>query len=322
MTFGTAWGWGCDAPEAARIVDGFAAAGGNFIDTSCNYTDGESETIVGDVVAADRDHWVVATKYSLTERPADPNFGGNHRKNLVRSLEASLRRLGTDHVDLFWLHMWDGTTRIDEIVRALDDQVTAGKVLHLGFSDAPAWVVARAVTLAEQRGWAVPTAVQAPWSLLDRGIEDDVIPMAAALDLAVTPWGLLEGGELSGKHAAGPVDGARSRDIDARTRDALAVLQEVADEAKAEPAQVAIAYVRQRADAAVVVPILGARSRAQLDTNLGALDVTLDDEQLQRLDRASGYRRRFPRSFLESEHVRGLVFGETFTAIDVHRRAS
>jgi aryl-alcohol dehydrogenase-like predicted oxidoreductase len=218
--------------------------------------------------------------------------------------------------------MWDGTARIDEVVRALDDQVRAGKVLHVGFSDTPAWVIARALTLAEVRGWAAPTAVQAAWSLLYRGIEDDLLPMAAALDLAVTPWGLLEGGELSGKHLTGPVDGARSRDIDARTRDALTVVQQIAEEVKAQPAQVAIVYVLHRAEGAVVVPILGARTRAQLESNLGALDVALADDQLERLDRASGYRRRFPRSFLESDHVRGLIFGDTFDAIDVHRRAS
>ncbi|MGH8776671.1 MAG: aldo/keto reductase [Jiangellaceae bacterium] len=296
--------------------------GGNFVDTANNYTDGESETILGGIVKADRDHWVVATKYTLTDRQAAPSFGGNHRKNLVRSLDGSLRRLGIDHVDLLWLHMWDGTTRLEEVLRALDDQVRAGKVHYVGFSDTPAWVVARAVTLAEQHGWSVPVAVQAPWSLLDRGVEEEILPMATALDLAVTPWGLLEGGELTGKHAGGPVEGARSRDVSDRTRRVLGVLQGVADDVGATPAQAAIAYVRARGEGAVVVPVIGARTVTQLETNLESLDVTLDEANLAMLDEASSHRRRFPRNFLESDDVSSLIFGTTYALLQRHREAS
>src|SRR4029453_14464897 len=169
MTFGTAWGWGAGRDECRRMFDTYAEAGGNFVDTANNYTNGTSERIVGELVAADRDHFVLATKYSLSTRPDDPNAGGNHRKNLVRAVEASLERLGTDYLDLLWLHMWDGMTPVEEVVRSLDDLVRAGKVLYLGVSDTPAWAVARAVTLAELRGWTAFCGLQVPWSLGGRG---------------------------------------------------------------------------------------------------------------------------------------------------------
>ena len=189
MTFGTDWGWGAAREECRKLFEAYAEAGGNFIDTANNYTGGTSERIVGELVAADRDHFVVATKYSLSTRPDDPNAGGNHRKNLVRALEASLGRLGTDYVDLLWVHMWDAMTQAEEVVRALDDLVRAGKVLYVGVSDTPAWVVARAVTLAELRGWTAFCGLQVPWSLADRAVEREHLPLAAALDLAVTPGG-------------------------------------------------------------------------------------------------------------------------------------
>ncbi len=174
MTFGEDWGWGASNEESRRIFDRFADAGGNFVDTSNNYTNGTAERFVGEFIAAERDHFVVATKYSLTERRDDPNAGGNHRKNMMRSIEGSLRRLGTDHVDLLWLRMWDATTPVDEVLRAFDDLVRAGKVLYVGMSDTPAWVVAQAVTTTALRGWTAPVAVQAPWSLADRGVEREV----------------------------------------------------------------------------------------------------------------------------------------------------
>ena len=165
MTFGDDWGWGASEEESRRIFDRFAEAGGNFIDTANNYTNGTSERLVGRFVAADRDHFVVATKYALTEREDDPNFGGNHRKNLLRSINGSLRRLSTDYVDVLWLHMWDGSTSLEEVLRAMDDLVRAGKVLSVGFSDTPAWVVARAVAIADLRGWIQPSAIQLPYNL-------------------------------------------------------------------------------------------------------------------------------------------------------------
>jgi len=162
MTFGEDWGWGASPDESRRMLDAYAEAGGNFIDTASNYTDGASERIVGELVAGDRDRWVIATKYTLTSRREDPNAGGNHRKSMVRSLETSLRRLASDYVDLLWLHMWDGMTPIEEVLRALDDQVRAGKVLYVGISDTPAWVVSRGLTLAELRGWTPSPGCRCP----------------------------------------------------------------------------------------------------------------------------------------------------------------
>ena len=323
MTFGTDWGWGADRDECRKIFDRYAEAGGNFLDTANNYTGGTSERIVGELVAADRDHFVVATKYSLSTRPDDPNAGGNHRKSLVRALEASLERLGTDYVDLLWVHMWDGMTPVEEVVRALDDLVRAGKVLYVGCSDTPAWAVARAVTLAELRGWAAFCGLQVPWSLADRSVEREHLPLASALDLAVTPWGVLESGELTGKYLAPDGRPTRSRPehVSSRVNDLAREVMAVAADLGRSPAQVAINWVRQQDPGCVVIPIVGARSAAQLADNLGCLDLRLSPAQLDRLSAASAFQSGFPRSFLESDHVRGLVFGTTFEQIAAHRRA-
>ncbi len=267
-----------------------------------------------------RDRFVVATKYTLTAQRDDPNAGGNHRKNLVQTLEASLRRLRTDYVDLLWLHMWDGMTPVAEVVRALDDLVSSGKVLYVGISDTPAWVVSQAVTLAELRGWSPFVALQAPYSLADRDVERELLPMARALGLTFTPWGMLEGGALTGKYldesdeprrydGVGPKSNALAREVIA-----------VAEELGATPAQVAIAWVR--AQPWHTVPIVGARTESQLRENLGALEVELAREQLDRLAAASEFRAGFPRDFLESEHVRGLIFGDTFELIDDPRSSA
>ncbi len=314
MTFGDAWGWGASEDESRRMFEAFVEAGGNFVDTACNYTDGQSETILGALVRPDRDHFVVATKYTLSTRRDDPNAGGNQRKNLVRTLEASLRRLGTDYVDLLWLHMWDGMTPIEEVVRTLDDLVSSGKVLYVGISDTPAWVVSQAVTLAELRGWSQFVAVQAPYSLADRDVERELLPMARALGLTFTPWGTLEGGALTGKYLDENDEPRRYDSVGPKANALARAVIAVADELGATPAQVAIAWVR--AQPWHTVPIVGARTEAQLRENLGALDVELTQEQLERLDAAGEFRVGFPREFLESEHVRGLIFGETFELID------
>ncbi|CAN5158180.1 aldo/keto reductase [soil metagenome] len=318
MTFGETWGWGASRDEARRIFETYADAGGNFVDTACNYTDGESEGFVGEFVHSDRDHFVLATKYTLTLRRDDPNAGGNQRKNLVRTLDESLRRLGTDYVDVLSLHMWDGMTPVEEVVRAFDDLVSAGKVLYVGFSDTPAWVVAQAVALADLRGWARPVAVQFPYSLADRDAERELLPMAQGLDLAATTWGILEGGSLTGKYLA---DGDEPRRYDSageRVNDIAREVIAVADVLDATPAQVAMAWVRQQPWP--IVPIVGARSEAQMRENLAALELELPDEQAERLSAASAFRPGFPREFLESDHVRGLIFGDTFDLIDDHRR--
>jgi len=257
MTFGPDWGWGADETESCRIFARFAEAGGTFVDTASNYTDGSSERIVGQCIAGDRDRFVVATKYSLSLDSGDPNAGGNHRKSLVRSLEQSLRRLETDYVDLLWLHMRDALTPIDEVVRALDDQVRLGKVLYVGISDSPAWLVAQANTLADLRGWSPFVAVQLPYSVAERDPERELLPMAAALGLAVTAWDVLGAGVLTGKPAAErrwPED-----PVPEATQAVLDVVRTIAEERGCTPAQVAIAWMLRRPAPPVVVPIVGAR---------------------------------------------------------------
>src|ERR1700754_3001787 len=203
MTFGESWGWGASRDEAARILHRYAEAGGNFVDTANNYTGGESERIVGELLAGDRERWVLATKYVLNTNAADPNAGGAQRKNLVQSLDASLRRLRTDYVDVLWVHIWDPVTPVEAMMRGLDDVVRAGKALYVGISDAPAWGVAQAVTLADARGWTRFAALQVPYSLVQRSVERDLLPMAKALDLAVTTWSPLGGGVLTGRYGSG-----------------------------------------------------------------------------------------------------------------------
>ena len=304
MTFGDDWGWGADAAESRRIFDAFADVGGTFVDTSNNYTDGTSETLVGELAEHARDRFVLATKYTLTVDRADPNAGGNHRKSLVRSLEQSLRRLRTDYVDLLWLHMRDATTPIEEAVRALDDQVRLGKVLYVGISDSPAWLVAQANTLADLRGWSPFVALQLPYSVASRDPERELLPMAAALGLAVTPWGILGAGALTGK----PAD--ERRWPEEPTPPVADEVVAVANELGCAPAQVAITWLLARPRPPALVPIVGARTVEQLTANIGALDVELTPEQLERLDGAGAPKLGFPRAFLESRGVRELIYGD------------
>lgn len=308
MTFGTDWGWGADDAECARIVGAFADAGGNFVDTASNYTEGSSEQIVGRLVSGDRDRWVLATKYTLSLDRADPNAGGNHRKSLVRALEQSLRRLQTDYVDLLWLHMRDATTPVEEVVRALDDQVRLGKVLYVGISDSPAWVAARANTIAELRGWTPFVGLQLPYNVASRDPERELLPMAAELGLTVTPWSVLGAGALTGRP---PASLRWPEELSARTQTVVEALADVAAEAGCTPAQAAIAWLLQR-DKPEIVPILGVRTAEQLRDNLGALDVTLAAAERGRLDDAAPPSLGFPRAFLESSDVRELIYGDTW----------
>jgi aryl-alcohol dehydrogenase-like predicted oxidoreductase len=311
MTFG---GRFADADEARRIVDTYAEAGGNVIDTAVNYRDGESETIVGQVLDGRRDEFVLATKYTLSRNGRDPNAAGNHRKNLRLSLETSLRRLRTDHVDVYWVHIYDRHTPIEETMRALDDAVRAGKVLYVGFSDAPAWVVARANTLAEWRGWTPFVGLQVPYSLLDRDVERELLPMARSFGMSVAAWSPLAGGILSGKYSAGaPAEGARldPGTLTERQHAVARAVAEVADEIGASAAQVALAWVRQACPA--VHPIVGARRRDQLIDNLGTLDVTLPAEAVTRLEAATEFTLGFPHDFITE--TAPWVYGESGTRV-------
>jgi aryl-alcohol dehydrogenase-like predicted oxidoreductase len=324
MTFGEEWGWGAPEEECRRIFDAYVAAGGNFIDTANRYTEGTSERFVGEFVAHERERFVVATKYSLVTRRGDPNSAGNHRKNLVQSLDESLRRMGLAYLDLLWIHAWDFLTPVDEVMRALDDVVRAGKVLYVGISDTPAWVVSRANLLAELRGWTPFAGIQVEYSLIERTVERELLPMARALGLAVCAWGPIGGGVLTGKYNpdAGEEqkgEPGRMRGNPASTRLAernlriAEVVRAVARECGRTPAQVAVRWVRQQAG--VVIPIVGARTVKQVEDSLGAAALELSPEQLARLDQASCIEPGFPMRFLEQKSIRDLVYAGTFEQI-------
>jgi aryl-alcohol dehydrogenase-like predicted oxidoreductase len=312
MTFGTDWGWGASESESAKQFELFAAAGGTLIDTANRYTNGSAETILGDLLAADRDHFVVGTKYSLNTRDGDLNAGGNHRKNLVQALEASLRRLRTDHVDVLWLHAWDYLTPPEEVMRALDDQVRLGKVLYLGVSDTPAWVVAQLQTLAAARGWSTFAGLQIEYSLVQREVERELIPMARGLGLGVLAWGPLGAGVLSGKYASGsPAGERRLQDADPARLAIARTVADVARELGLRDSVVALAWLRAQGG---VIPILGARTAQQLADNLACLDTELPAAALARLDQASHVARGFPHDFLASAD---FIFGGLSDRLDL-----
>jgi aryl-alcohol dehydrogenase-like predicted oxidoreductase len=318
MTFGEDWGWGASKDESRKIFEAFVEAGGNFIDTANNYTDGTSERYVGDFIASERDRFIVATKYTLSQRMGDPNAGGNHRKSMVRALEDSLKRLNTDYVDLFWLHMWDYTTPVEEILRAFDDLVRAGKALHVGISDTPAWVIAKANAIADLRGWSRFVALQAEYSLLQRTAERELLPMARDSDMAVLAFAVLEGGELTGKYNRATAEPKRSDQASERGMALAETLIGLASEIGRTPAQVAINWVRQQRGAPII-PILGARSAAQLRDNLGCLEFELTAEQIARLADANPLDPGFPHYFLALPHLRKLIYSGMFEQIDNHR---
>ena len=313
MTFGDDWGWGAPKEESQKIFDAFVEAGGNFIDTANNYTNGTSEKFIGEFTRTKRDHFVIATKYTLNEFANDPNFGGNHRKNMKRSVEGSLKRLDADYIDLLWLHMWDGMTPVEEVMRALDDLVRVGKVLYVGISDTPAWVVSQANTLAEWSGWSRLVAYQGEYSLASRAPERDILPMTQAMDMAFLAWGILEGGEITGKYNSPSEEPKRSKDTSERIKKIATILMELAKDTGHTPSQIAINWVRQMPYH--MIPIIGARSAKQFKDNLGCLDFELTAEQIQCLNEASPIDLGFPHSFLNSPHVRGLIFGKTFEQI-------
>lgn len=320
MTFGTEWGWGAEKNECRRIFDAYIEAGGNFVDTANKYTDGASETMLGEFLAGRRDAIVLSTKYTLSQRAGDPNAGGSHRKNLVQSLEASLKRLRVDCVDVLWIHAWDFTVSVDEVMRALDDVVRAGKVLHVGVSNAPAWITARGNTLAEWRGGSAFVGVQVQYSLVERSIEREILPMARDFGVGVVAWSPLAGGMLSGKYArlaAGSkneIDQSLRREsnqgrVNDRNAAIVVAVEAVAAECGRSPAQVAIRWVMQKAG--VASAIIGARTLAQLEDNLRAATFELTADQVTRLDAASALDLGYPHVFLKSTSVAKLLYGGT-----------
>ena len=322
--FGTGWGHGAERDEAKKIFDRYVEAGGNFVDTADGYQLGESETLVGEFIAADRDHFVLATKYTLgTTRADGSSRTGNSRKNMVRSVEASLRRLKTDRIDLYWAHAADGVTPIEEIVRGFDDLVRGGKILYAGLSNFPAWRIARADTLAELRGWARIAGIQVEYSLVERTPDRELLPMAEALGLGAALWSPLGGGFLTGKYRASD-EGRLKRlgmlvhtETTSRETAVLDAVLTVAGKADVSPAHVAIAWLLHRAarSATSVIPILGPRTLEQLDATLGALDVTLSQEQVAHLDAASAVPLGVPHEFLQGNAAR--IAGGNVERLDV-----
>lgn len=327
MTFGEDWGWGSSFEQSQEIFDLYAEAGGNFIDTANFYTNGTSEKCVGEFINRDRERFVLATKYTLYSRRNDPNAGGNHRKNMVQAVEASLKRLKVDYIDLYWLHVWDFTTPVEEIMRAFDDLVQSGKVLYIGISDTPAWIIAEANTLAALRGWTSFVGLQVEYSLKERTPERDLLPMARHFDIGVTAWSPLGSGVLTGKYNKGTsednpeprrAENASFVQVSDRNLQIAEEVGKIARENGYAPSQVALNWLRQQAGG--VIPIIGARKVSQVKENLACLDFLLTAEQMQRLNEISKIELGFPHDFIASKSVRETVFGDTFSLIDNHRQ--
>jgi aryl-alcohol dehydrogenase-like predicted oxidoreductase len=316
MTFGDDWGWGSPKDEARKVYDAFREAGGNFIDTANLYTNGTSESFLGEFMQGHRQSVVLATKYTNAAPGTDPNAAGNQRKNMVQSVEASLKRLQTDYIDLYWVHAWDQLTPVDEVMRGLDDLVRQGKVLYAGISDAPAWWVAQANTLALMRGWSPFIGLQIEYSLIERTVERELVPMAKALNVGLTAWSPLANGLLTGKyHGQGSSEpGRMSGDMmkafmpeEQRTGRVVAAVKSVSDEVGRSMAQVALGWLRYRP--VPVIPIIGARKLSQLQDNLASLELTLSADHLKTLDEASRVELGFPYEFYAKDLVRTFVYG-------------
>ncbi len=326
MTFGTGVGWSADEATSRAIFDYYLEQGGNFIDTAVSYTNGMSETLLGKFITGKREQLVLATKFAVNTRPGDPNAGGNHRKNIVQAVETSLKRLVTDYIDLYYLHMWEGRTPVEEIVRALDDLVRSGKVLYLGISDTPAWEVSRANMLAELRGWTSFIALQMEYNLGQRTGERDLLPMARELEIGVLPWSPLGEGLFSGKYSRHDLiadkvklkgtrlEGMRQFGRFSERHLAIAdVVSKIAQEIGRTSAQVAIAWTLSQPG--VVSPILGTRTLEQLRENLNALTVDLSSEHLRELDEASTIEMGFPHDFLAQVHTSAIDGGTTIRKV-------
>ncbi len=325
MTFGEDWGWGSSKKESKKIYDAFREAGGNFIDTANVYTNGTSEKFIGEFIASERETIVLATKYTNGLGDNNPNGGGNQRKNMVQSVEASLKRLNTDYIDVLWLHAWDFMTPATEVMRAFDDLVRAGKVLYIGISDAPAWVVSQCNTLAELRGWTQFIGLQIEYSLIQRTPERELLPMARTLDIGVTAWSPLASGWLTGKYTNNNatveerrLDNEMMEGFVARSDRNLAIAKEVdqvAEQTGKSSSQVALSWLLSKG----VIPIIGARKVHHIEDNLQSLDVKLSAEQIQQLEQVSQIELGFPHNFFKADMVRNFVYNGTFDKIYNHR---
>ncbi|SAL09676.1 aldo/keto reductase [Caballeronia sordidicola] len=318
--FGTRWGHGAEPDEARRIFEAYATAGGNFIDTANGYQFGESEEILGELLAGRRDDFVLASKFTFRSTPQDGILiTGNSRKAMVASVEASLKRLNTDRIDLLWAHMSDAVTPLEELVRGFDDLVRAGKILYAGLSDFPAWRVARAATIAELRGTVPIAGLQVEHSLVERSTEHELIPAGQGLGLGIVAWSPLGGGMLTGKYRKGETgrrEGFGGNVFQAENspqRTAiLDTLITVAEEASITPAEVAIAWVATKGP----LPIIGPRTFAQLESNLAAAGVTLSGDQIARLDEVSAIPPVFPYTVIDAPSTRQGYTGGKFDEFD------
>jgi aryl-alcohol dehydrogenase-like predicted oxidoreductase len=318
LTFGETVRFGAPREECLKIFNTYVEAGGNFIDTGDIYNGGVSEKWVGEFIASDRDHFVLCTKYTGSTRQGDPNFCGNHRKHMLQALDASLKRLNTDYIDVYWLHSWDYLTPLEEVLRTFDDVVRSGKVLYAGLSNTPAWIVSRADAISELRGWNPFIGVQIKYSLADRTVERDFLPMARELDLGVACWQPLGASLLTGdKEEIKLRTGTPSLSQPSEKEMGIAgKVAEIAREIGCSPAQVALNWIRQKESN--VIPVVGARKLEHIKDNLGCLDFTLTGEQMAELNEVSETPLGFPHEALSK--ITNSVYGGLIDKIDNHRR--
>lgn len=324
MTFGEEWGYGTSMEGSEKIWNTYLEAGGNFIDTANRYTDGTSEKYIGALIkkSGQRNDLVIASKYSLITKVGDGiNASGNHRKNMLQTVESSLKRLELEYLDILYVHAWDFTTQIEEVLRGMDDLVRSGKVLYIAISDTPAWIVSRANAIADLRGWNPFVGLQIEYSLIQRSVERELIPMANALDLAVVAWAPIAGGALTGKYLQDANEQKRLKGTSTRLNERNRLIAQevvtVADELKVKPSQVAIAWVMQQGKN--TIPIIGARNAEQLSENILAAQVVFSETQLKRLDEVSKIEMGFPHEFLLGEGVRQILFGGKPDSLHKHR---
>lgn len=320
MTFGEEWGWGADYDTSEKMLNAYADLGGNFIDTANKYTDGSSETFLGKLLQGQRDQFVLATKYSLNVDPKNPNAGGNHRRSMITAVEDSLKRLNTDYIDLYWLHTWDYRNGVEDVMRALDDLVRQGKILHIGLSDTPAWIVAEAQTTAKLRGWTPVSAIQIHYNLVERTPEVDLIPMAEHHGITPIAWSPLASGVLTGKYSQEDLkdsDDEQGRSKMAKSTGQLTqkslkiadVVKSIAKEIDRPPSQVALNWLLQQPGAPI--PIVGASKLSHVEDNLKALEFKLTPEQIDRLNDQSSFELPFPQNFATPQLIGSMIDGET-----------
>ncbi|SFP68792.1 aldo/keto reductase [Parafilimonas terrae] len=317
MGFGTENGWGADKEASFSIMEKYAEAGGNFLDTANIYKFGTSEKIIGEFLnARDRDYFVIATKYSLHDNKTNPNASGNNRKNMMRSVEASLQRLQTDFIDVLYLHIWDDLTPIDEVLRGLDDLIKQGKVCYAAISDTPAWIVAKGNVMAELMGWSQFIALQVEYSLLQRTPERELLPMAKHFGMTVTPWAPLAGGALTGKYLRGDFGRIKegSNRLNENSQRITKEVMNVAEKLGVDPSHVALKWTMQQPLS--VIPIVGATKLSQLEQNLKTIDVTIPDEDMQHLNEISAIDLGFPMKFFKEDNVIMNNYGGFYDRIE------